>query len=46
VLSWALTQANTVWRRARRVVDSGVEVAVDSGQYSVEASKEGGGHWC
>ena len=45
-MRWPLTQASTVLRRARRVVDSGVEVAIDSGQYSVEASKKGGGHWC
>ena len=27
-------------RRAKRAVDIGVEVAIDSGQYSVEASRE------
>ena len=34
VLRWPLTQASTVWRRAERLVDIGVEVAIDSGQYS------------
>ena len=29
-----------MWRRAGRAVDIGVEVAIDSGQYSVEASRE------
>jgi len=46
VLSWALTQANTVWRRARRAVDIDVLLAIDSGQYSVDVSREGGGYWC
>jgi len=45
-LSSPLTQASTVWRRARRAVDLDVELAIDSGQYSVEASREGGGYWC
>jgi len=46
VLSWPLIEARTVLRRARRVVDIGVELAVDRGPYSVEAGKEGGRHWC
>jgi len=45
-LSWPLTQASTMLRRARRAVDIGVELGIDSGQYSVEAGKEGGGYWC
>ena len=45
-MSWPLTQASTVWRRAGRAVDIGVELAIDSGQYNVEAGKEGGRHWC
>jgi len=35
-----------VLRRAKRAVDIGVEVAIDSGQYSVQAGREGGGYWC
>ena len=27
-------------------VDIGVELPIDSGQYSVEASREVGGYWC
>ena len=45
-MRWPLIQASTVLRRARRAVDIDVEVAIDSGQYSVEAGKEGGGYWC
>ena len=45
-MRWPLTQASTVFRRAGRAADIGVEVAIDSGQYSVEASREGGGYWC
>ena len=45
-MSWPLIEARTVLRRARRVVDIGVELGIDSGQYSVEACKEGGGYWC
>jgi len=45
-LSWPLIEARTVWRRAGRAVDIGVELAVDRGPYSVEASREGGGYWC
>jgi len=33
-------------RLARRVVDIGVELAIDRGPYSVEAGREGGGYWC
>jgi len=46
VLRWPLTQVSTVCRRAERAVDIGVELAIDSGQYSVEAGREGGGYWC
>ena len=46
MLKWPLTQASTVLMRAERAVDIGVEVAIDSGQYSVEAGKEGGRYWC
>ena len=46
VLSWPLTQASTVWKRAERAVDIGVELAIDSGQCSVEAGREGGRYWC
>ena len=38
VLSWPLTQASTVWRRAGRAVDIDVELAIDRGPYSVEAA--------
>jgi len=44
MLSWPLIEAHTVWKRAGRAVDIGVELAIDSGQYSVEASR--GGYWC
>jgi len=27
-------------------VDSGVELAIDRGLYSVEAGREGGRYWC
>jgi len=43
VLSWPFIEVRTVLRRARRAVDLDVELAIDSGQYSVEAGKEGGG---
>ena len=45
-MSWPLIKANTVLRRARSAVDTGVELAIDRGLYSVEAGKEGGGYWC
>ena len=45
-MSWPLIEARTVLRRARRAVDIGIELAIDSGQCSVEAGKEGGRHWC
>ena len=45
-MSWILIDARTMLRRARRAVDIGVELAIDRGQYSVEAGKEGGGYWC
>jgi len=45
-LSWILIDARTMLRRARRAVDIGVELAIDQGQYSVEAGKECGGYWC
>jgi len=46
MLSWPLIEASTVLRRAGRVVDLDVELAIDRGQYSVEASREGGRYWC
>jgi len=46
VLSWPLTQASTVLMRAERAVDIGVELAIDSGQYGVQAGREGGRYWC
>ena len=42
-MSWPLTQARTLWRRARRAVDIGDELAVDRGPNSVEAGREGNG---
>ena len=45
-MSWPLNQASTVWRRARRAVDIGVELDIDRRPYNVEAGKEGGGYWC
>jgi len=45
MMSWPLTQARTVLTRAGRAVDTGVELAVDRGPYSVEAGKESGGYW-
>jgi len=44
-MSWQLIEARTVCRRAGRAIDVGVELAIDAGQYSVEACKEGGGYW-
>ena len=46
MLSWPLIEASTVWNRAGRAVDIGVELAIDSGQYSVEVGREGGRYWC
>ena len=46
MLRWLLTQASTVCRRAGRAEDIGVEVAIDSGQYGVQAGRKGGGYWC
>jgi len=40
VLSWPLTQASTVLRRAG--VDIGVQLAIDRGPYNVETDREGG----
>ena len=33
-------------RRAGRAVVIGVEVAINLGQYSVEAGRDGGRYWC
>ena len=44
MLSWPLIEARAVLRRAGRVVDIDVDLAIDRGPYSVEASREGGGY--
>jgi len=45
-LSWPLIEARAVLRREGRVVDIGVELAIDRGPCSVEAGREGVGYWC
>ena len=42
MLSWPLIEAHTVWKRAGRAVDIGVQLAIDRGQYNVETGREGG----
>jgi len=44
MLNWPLIEARTVLRRAGRVVDIGVDLAIDRGPCSVEAGREGGGY--
>ena len=45
MLSWPLIKARAVLRLAGRVVDIGVELAIDRGQYSVEAGRKGDVYW-
>jgi len=42
VLSWPLIDARTVLTPAGRVVDIGVELAIDRGPCSVDTGREGG----